>query len=150
MANVPAPEPSKRKSIAQHKKLAQLLANDTPVGEALVSAGWSPTQALKGWDAVPDAVFVTLPKKAKKLVALGKADKDTRRNLVRGRLISNTISGKDGGAMSAKILGSDTELNMWQPEMNQGLVILTPPASLTREKMDAMLKDGRAEQGNVE
>jgi hypothetical protein len=46
---------------------------------------------------------------------------------VRGRLLSNTISGKDGGAMSAKILGSDTELNMWQPEMNQGLIILQAP-----------------------
>jgi len=144
------PARGKRKTPEQHKKLAQLLANDMPVGEALVSAGWSPTQALKGWASVPDAVFVTLPKKARRLVAMGKADKDTRRNLVRGRLVSNTISGKDGGAMSAKILGSDTELNMWQPEMNQGLVILTPPASLTREKLDAMLKDGDAEQGNGE
>jgi hypothetical protein len=29
--------------------------------------------------------------------------------------------------MSAKILGSDSELNMWVPEQNQGLVIINVP-----------------------
>jgi hypothetical protein len=121
------PTHGKRKTPQQRAKLAQLLANDTPVGAALIAAGWSPTQALKGWDAVPDAVFTKLPKKAQRLVALGKTDKDTRRNLVRGRLVSNTISGKDGGAMSAKILGSDKELAMWEPESQTGIVVLSAP-----------------------
>jgi hypothetical protein len=133
------PERGKRKSKAQHAKLAQLLANDTPVGEALVSAGWSPTQAAKGWEAVPDTVLIRLPKKAQKLIAMGKADKETRRNLVRGRLVSNTITGKDGGAMSAKILGSDKELGMWEPEINQGLVILQAPQYAIDHK-EEMLK----------
>lgn len=60
---------------------------------------------------------------------------------MRGRLLSNTITGKDGGAMSAKILGSETELNMFTPEFQQGVIVLTPPVSLTREKLDEMLKD---------
>jgi len=137
------PTRGKRKTPHQHAQLARLLAEEVPVGEALRTAGWSPTQAAKGWEAVPDLVLAKLPAKAKKLVALGKTDKETRRHLVRGRLLSNTISGKDGGAMSAKILGSDTELNMWQPEMNQGLIILTPPASLTREKLDEMLAQAK-------
>jgi hypothetical protein len=42
-------------------------------------------------------------------------------------LLDNAIQGKDGGAMSAKILGSDSELNMWAPEQNQGLVIINVP-----------------------
>ena len=134
------PQRGKRKTPAQHKKLAQLLSNDTPVGEALRTAGWSPTQAAKGWEAVPDLVLAKLPAKAKKLVALGKTDKETRRNLVRGRLLSNTITGKDGGAMSAKILGSETELNMWQPEMNQGLIILHAPQYFLDHK-EELLRD---------
>jgi len=69
------PTHGKRKTPAQRAKLAQLLSNDTPVGEALVASGWSPTQALKGWDAVPDAVLAKLPKKAKRLMALGKIHK---------------------------------------------------------------------------
>lgn len=133
-----APTHGKRKTPAQRAKLAQLLANDTPVGDALVSAGWSPTQAAKGWNAVPDVVLAKLPKKAHKLIAMGKADKDTRRNLVRGRLVSNTIAGKDGGAMSAKILGSETDLNMWQPEVNQGLIILNAPREALERKAELL------------
>lgn len=135
------PTHGKRKSPQQRAKLARLLTQDVPVGEALVAAGWSPTQALKGWDAVPDAVFTKLPAKAKKLIALGKADRETRRNLVLGRLVSNTISGRDAGSMSAKILGSRTELNMWQPELNQGLIILQAPASALARKAELLGED---------
>jgi hypothetical protein len=37
---------------------------------------------------------------------------------------------KDGGSMSAKILGSDSELNMWTPENMQGVIILQTPEKL--------------------
>jgi hypothetical protein len=121
------PKRGRPKTPAQHKKLASLLAQDIPVGEALRSAGWSARQSAKGWDAVPDKVMVKLPKKAKHLMALGKTDKESRKNLVRGRLVDNIVKGKDGGAMSAKILGSDNDLNMWQPEFQQGLIILQAP-----------------------
>jgi hypothetical protein len=121
------PQRGKRKTHAQHKKLASLLAQDVPVGEALRESGWSARQAMKGWSAVPDQVVIKLPKKAQRLMALGKTDKESRKNLVRGRLVDNVVKGKDGGAMSAKILGSDTELNLWQPEMQQGLIILQVP-----------------------
>lgn len=122
-----APEHGKRKTAAQYKKLGQLLAEDTPVGTALVKAGWSELQAKKGWSAVPEGVIRTLPKKTQRLVTLGKTDKETRRHLIRGRLLDNVTKGKDGGSMSAKILGSDSELNMWQPELQQGLIILQTP-----------------------
>jgi hypothetical protein len=121
------PKRGRPKTPAQHKKLASLLAQDIPVGEALRSAGWSARQSAKGWDAVPDKVMVKLPKKAKHLMALGKTDKESRKNLLRGRLVDNIVKGKDGGAMSAKILGSDNDLNMWQPEFQQGLIILQAP-----------------------
>src|SRR5262249_42472259 len=133
-----SPEHGKRKSPQQHAKLAQLLANDTPVGEALRTAGWSARQSAKGWESVPDLVLAKLPAKAKKLVALGKTDKETRRNLVRGRLLSNTISGKDGGGMSAKILGSDRALGMWEPELNSGLIILQAPRELLARKAELL------------
>jgi hypothetical protein len=47
---------------------------------------------MKGWEAVPDRVLAQLPRKAKQLVALGKnTDKDTRKHLIRGRLLQNAI-----------------------------------------------------------
>lgn len=128
------PQRGKRKTPAQHKKLASLLAQEVPVGEALRQAGWSDRQSTKGWASVPDAVLAQLPKKARKLIALGKTDKETRKHLVRGRLVANTIAGKDGGAMSAKVLGSDSELNMWQPETMQGWIILNCPQQVLDNK----------------
>lgn len=121
------PQRGRPKSPAQHKKLASLLAQDVPVGEALREAGWSQRQSMKGWDAVPDKVMIKLPKKAQRLMALGKTDKESRKNLVRGRLVDNIVKGKDGGAMSAKILGSDSELGMWQPDQLAGVIILQAP-----------------------
>jgi len=134
MADTETPQHGKRKTPAQHKKLASLLAQEVPVGEALREAGWSERQSMKGWGAVPDKVLVKLPKKAQRLIALGKTDKETRKHLVRGRLVENTIKGRDGGAQSAKILGSDTELNLWTPEFQQGLIILQAPQSLIDNK----------------
>ena len=131
MADEQKPEHGKRKSQAQHKKLARLLAEDVPVCSALAQAGWSETQAKKGWGAVPDGVIATLPKKMQRLVTLGKTDKETRKHLIRGRLVDNIQKGKDGGSMSAKILGSDSELNMWTPELQQGLIILQTPQKFT-------------------
>src|SRR5438094_390166 len=119
-----APARGKRKTPRQHAKLASLLGNGTPVGEALQAVGYAPRAVQKGWSAVPDVVLSQLPKKAHKLLALGGTDKDIRKKIIRGRLMENTLSGKDGGAMSAKILGSDSELNMWQPDMQVGLIIL--------------------------
>jgi hypothetical protein len=139
MANTP--ERGKRKTPQQHAKLASLLAQDVPVGEALRTAGWSDRQSAKGWEAVPDAVFTKLPKKMQRLVSLGKnTDKDTRKHIIRGRLLDNAIQGRDGGAQSAKILGSETDLNMWQPEINQGIIVLNAPQWALDHK-EEMLKD---------
>ena len=142
MADEQKPEHGKRKTAAQHKKLARLLAEDVPVCTALAQAGWSETSAKKGWDAVPDRVIATLRKKMQRLVELGKTDKETRRHLIRGRLVDNIQKGKDGGSQSAKILGADSELNMWTPENMQGVIILHTPQKLVNnpEMLEKMLK----------
>ena len=118
----------KRKTPQQHKKLASLLAEGTPVGEALRESGWSERQSQKGFAAVPDAVFAKLPKKMQRLVSLGKdTNPTTRKHIIRGRLLDNAIQGRDGGAMSAKILGSESELNMWTPDTQIGMIVLNAP-----------------------
>ena len=134
----------KRKSNEQHKRLATLLEAGTPVCSALEQAGWSPTQAAKGMSKVPSAVFDRLSKKAQRLMKLGKSfGTEDRKHLVRGRLIENITNGSDKGAMSAKILGSDSELNMWTPEFQQGIVVLQTPQALmnmTAEERADLLK----------
>src|SRR5215470_7728550 len=109
-----------RKTEAQHKKLAGLLAGpvskkEITIQEALLDSGYSELQSRKGLAAVPDTVLRMLPRNAKRLIKLGAIDPKVQEHLVRGRLADNVIKGKDGGAMSAKILGSDKRLSMWQP-----------------------------------
>jgi hypothetical protein len=120
-----------KKTKEQHEKLAKLLDAGTPVCAALEQAGWSPNQAAKGTSKIPQAVYGMLSKKAKGLIKLGReTGKDDRKALVRGRLIENVTRGSDKGALSAKILGSDSELNLWQPEVMTGVIVLNAPRNL--------------------
>jgi hypothetical protein len=122
----------------QYPEMAKKLAKGLRPRDMLLEAGYSETQASKGWAAVPDGVKLLLPAKGKRLMYLGSVDLQTRRKLVRGRLVENIIKGKDDGAMSAKILGSDSELNMWVPEQNQGLVIINVPQSAIDHKAEIL------------
>jgi hypothetical protein len=122
----------------QYPEMAKKLAKGIRPRDVLLEAGYSETQASKGWAAVPNGVKVLLPAKAKRLMNLGSVDPQMRRKLVRGRLVENIIKGKDGGSMSAKILGSDSELNMWVPEQNQGLIILSVPQSAIDNKAEIL------------
>ena len=81
-----------------------------------------------------------LSKKAKGLIKLGReTGKDDRKHLIRGRLIENITQGKDRGALSAKILGGDSEINMWQPEIMAGVIVLQPPP-MSDEQRAGMLE----------
>lgn len=128
----------KGKTAAQRVKLAELLAKDTPVCDALLESGYAPNQAAKGWTAVPDVVLAMLPKHGRKLAELGKIDKDTRKHLIRGRLIDNIVRGKDGGAMSAKVLGAESELNMWIPDSQVGVIVLNAPQNAADRKQELL------------
>lgn len=60
-------------------------------------------------------------------------------NLVRGRLVLNTIRGTDGGTPSAKLLGGEKRVSMWQKDTQHGFVILNAPAT-TQEDKERLLK----------
>jgi hypothetical protein len=132
---------TERKTKAQHQKLADLLGKGVPVTKAMVQAGWSEAQAAKGYAKVPEAVLKLMPKRARTLIALGKTtEPDDMRALVHGRLIENVTKGTDKAAQSAKILGSSRELNMWQPDTQSGVIVLTVPQSVLDRKAE-LLKD---------
>jgi hypothetical protein len=119
------------KTAAQKRKLAKLLADEGPVTPALEQAGWSHKSSLKGWAKLPSDVLKSLPKKAQRLIALGKMDKKDLEHMAVGRLAKNVPDGKDGGAQSAKILGSHREINAWTADQQLGLVILQTPLKFT-------------------
>jgi hypothetical protein len=121
------------KTPKQKKKLAKLLSEGAPVGEALRQAGWSELQSKKGYATVPNDVLALLPKKTKALMDKGralKADKSAMENLILGRLGENIARGRDAGTQSAKVLGTHRDLNMWPPDQLAGVIILETPQRL--------------------
>jgi len=46
---------------------------------------------------------------------------------VRGKLLENSMNGKDQAVQSLKLLGADREVNMWQPENVSGGFFLNVP-----------------------
>jgi hypothetical protein len=130
-----------QKTTAQREKLARLLKEGTPVCEALLEAGWSETQARKGRGAIPKAVLRLLTPKVKKLLDLGNIDANVQERLVRGRLVQNTIDGRDSGSMSAKILGSDRRVNMFVPDVQQGIIVISAPKEVLENKTKLLESD---------
>ena len=83
--------------------------------------------------------------------AIGAVDQEA---LVRGWLVLNVIQGTDKGVASAKALGSDKRVSMWQLESHQGVVIVNMPAGLedpdVRKRMLQPNELGCDSQGSLE
>lgn len=121
------------KTAQQHQEFARAYANGVPLKRALIAAGYSPKQARKGMAIVSRSKGLreAVAEQAKLLRELGRdITAQDQENLVRGRLVLNTIRGADQGVASAKALGSDKRISMWQPEIQQGIIVLNMPAAL--------------------
>jgi hypothetical protein len=47
--------------------------------------------------------------------------------VILGRLVQNVITGRDDAVQSARQLGADRRISMWQAEREAGLVVLQAP-----------------------
>jgi hypothetical protein len=118
----------KVKPTSQQKKAArEVVRKGKTPAEALRCAGFSPAQARKG-----AGEFV-------KRAGLRKALKDEYNGylkkcadlpelkdqaaIITHRLLQNIINGKDGGAQSAKLLGSHRDLRLWEPDTSVSIHI---------------------------
>lgn len=126
----------KRLVTAQQRKAAQGIASGMPIRHALVAAGYSDNVARHGRAALSATVMSLIPKESKQLMELGKITAEDQETLVRGRLAWNTIQGKDSGAQSAKILGSERRLNMWVPDQQTGVIVVTQPKDTVSATLD--------------
>lgn len=72
-----------------------------------------------------------LARESSKLELLGrKISPERQENLVRGRLVLNTLCGRDDGTQSAKLLGADRRISMWQADSQVGLVVSQAPPQM--------------------
>jgi hypothetical protein len=110
-------------------KAAHNLTMGMSIRNALMSAGYSQKTANKGMAGIPKKVLKLMGRGARNMLALGKISAEDQEQLVRGRLVYNTIAGSDKGVNSAYRLGQDKRVNMFQPENQTGIVILNAPSA---------------------
>lgn len=117
-----------RKPTERQRKAAELLANsDRPIRTVMVEAGYSQNTADLGRAGIPATVLALMPQESN-LVDLGKClNAGDQEALVRGRLVINVIKGRDEAVNSAYRLGMDKRVNMFQPDVQTGIVILNTP-----------------------
>lgn len=131
-----------RKTPEQDKILADGLTEGIPIGKALLKAGYSKRQSLKGMAAVPERVLKILPKKAQRLMNLAKMTApEQQRDLVIGRLVDNITRGNDKAVQSAKALGGTRDNNLFTPDMQMGVIVLTCPQQVIDRKAELLADD---------
>lgn len=117
-----------QKSDKQIRKFAKAAAKGQSLKIAMLDAGYSLSTARRGKAALSGPMLEALARESAKLEALGEnISPERQENLVRGRLVLNTLHGKDEGVQSAKLLGSDRRVSMWEPESRVGVIVLQPP-----------------------
>ena len=117
-----------QKNLSDHKKFARGIGRGLSIRRAMLEAGYSPSTANRGKAALSKPMVEALAAERTKLEALGRRiSPERQQNLVRGRLVLNVMRGKDAGTQSARLLGADKRVSMWQPDSQVGMVILSPP-----------------------
>ena len=125
------------KTAQQHQEFARAYVAGAPLTRALVLAGYSTKQAKKGMAIVnrSKGLRQAIAECGKLLAELGgNVTVQQQENLVRGRLVLNTIRGTDNGTASAKALGSEQRVSMWRTNDYQGLVIVSAPPNLVKKR----------------
>lgn len=113
------------KTPEQYKQAAKDIAEGKSIYKSLKDNGWSEGQAKKGRASLSGPILSELKKQGVVLMKIGKeASLEDQKNLVLGRLITNVAAGTDGGSASAKLLGSQKDLNMFTPENAQGQIVI--------------------------
>jgi hypothetical protein len=119
------------------------------IKEAMMKAGYTEVTASRGMANVSNRVVKLLAKKGIRLRELGRIDTATQEEIVRGRLVYNTIKGSDKGVLSAKALGSERRVNMFTPDSVSGVVVLSSPQNALDNKAELLRESGENPKGKA-
>ena len=123
---------------ARQRELAANMEAGQTIKEAMMNAGYTESTSSHGLANVPNRVVKLLAKKGIRLRELGKIDAQTQEEIVRGRLVYNTLKGSDKGVLSAKALGSDKRVNMFVADQQVGVIVLNAPQALIDNKAELL------------
>ena len=130
----------KAKVVERHREVARALRRGATDREALLEAGYSEATSRKGIidvqkrvPALAQAIHDESMQQARELIAkqdhsLSKAEME---QLVEAVLIRNSLDGegdKKGSSYAAKLLGSLSRVNLFEPDMSGNPIFMTVPA----------------------
>jgi len=109
------------------EKAAEGLARGLSARRALEEAGFPPSTVKNSTRGINKTIWAKFKEKRQYYIELGEITAEEQEKLIRGRLVWNTIVGNDKGTLSAKQLGADKRIPMWQPDSQVGMVVLKAP-----------------------
>ena len=129
----------KAKVTDKHRKVARALRRGVTDREALLEAGYSEASASKGITrmqrevpALAQAIQEESMKQARELIAqqARRLNKEELEQLVEAVLVRNSLNGegdKKGSSYAAKLLGSLSRVNLFEPDMSVNPLFLSVP-----------------------
>ncbi len=130
----------KPKVTGKHRQVASALRRGATDREALLEAGYSAASAKKGITnmqrevpALAQAIHDESMKQARELIAQQgrKLNKEELEQLVETVLIRNSLNGEEdrkGSSYAAKLLGSLSRVNLFEPDISVGVLAMEVPA----------------------
>jgi len=111
------------------RKVAKLIVRQGKTApEAMRAAGYSDAQASKGYPELlkRKAIRTALQKEVEKFAAetSGVPGAQERAAMIRWRLTKNILTGKDAAVASCKLAGMDRELNLYQSEVQNNMILV--------------------------
>jgi hypothetical protein len=117
----------------RHRKVAHgILVEGKPIRTALLDAGYSRASANQGLARIRRSVplATAYAQEVERLKNSPVPPAEARAQIVRAKLLENVANNCDNAVRSLKLLGQDREVSMWQPEVQQGIVVLNMPTAL--------------------
>src|ERR1700722_13752461 len=117
----------------RHRRVARgILVEGKPIRTAMLEAGYSQASANQGLARIKRSkpLAAAYAQEVERLKNSPVPPATVRAQIVRAKLLENVANNCDNAVQSLKLLGQDKELSLWQPEVQQGIIVLNLPASL--------------------
>jgi len=110
------------------EKFAETFKETGSIKEAMLAAGYAESSAARGRHKLSQECLSALVDRGIKLGR--KYSAEDRRDWVRGKLLQNSVEGKDTAVKSLELLGKDKEVGLFTPDSQVGVIILQAPPDL--------------------
>ena len=124
----------------RHRSVARgILLKGKPIRQAMLDAGYSQASANQGMARIRRSgpLATAYAQEVERLKNLPVPPAEIRAQIVRAKLLENVADNRDNAVQSLKLLGQDRELSLWQPEIQQGIIIVNPSNGAAKNLLES-------------